>query len=69
MTADDVARGETITRSEGLADPDPAVRLAAWHNLARQHITVEHCMSLARNGFPELAAELMRQRGDLPDEQ
>ncbi|CPR10498.1 hypothetical protein BN971_01884 [Mycobacterium bohemicum DSM 44277] len=45
-------------------DPDPTVRLANWHALARQHISADLCLRLARNGFSELAAELMRQRGD-----
>ena len=47
-------------------DPDPSVRLAAWHGIARQHISVDMCDRLARNGFPDLALELLHQRGDLP---
>jgi hypothetical protein len=46
--------------------PEAATRLANWHAIARQHITPEACMRFARDGFPRLAAELMRQRGDLP---
>jgi hypothetical protein len=49
----------------GLADPDPTVRLAYWRNIARRHISVQTCMDLADKGFPELARELMRQRGDI----
>lgn len=49
----------------GLADPVPAIRLENWHAMARQHISVDNCLSLARHGFKDLAAELMRQRGDL----
>jgi hypothetical protein len=45
---------------------DPAVRLKNWHALAREHISAEMCTRLAHNGFPDLALELMRQRGDLP---
>ena len=50
----------------GLADPDPAVRLAVWRSIARKHVTAGVCDSLARCGFPALACELLRQRGDLP---
>lgn len=46
-------------------DPDPAVRLANWYAIAREHISTEMCDRLARNGFPDLALELLRQRGDL----
>ncbi len=49
----------------GLADPIPAVLLATWHTMTRRHISVENCLSLARNGFKDLATELMRQRGDI----
>jgi hypothetical protein len=52
--------------SDDCCDPDPAVRLANWHQRARRHISVEVCDRLARNEFPDLAFELLRQRGDLP---
>ena len=45
-------------------DPDPAVRLANWQAIARKHISVATCDRLARNGFAELAIELLRQRGE-----
>jgi hypothetical protein len=47
----------------GLSDPDPTIRLAFWRNLIRQRISIEVCADLARQGFPELARELMRLRG------
>ena len=47
-------------------DPDPAVRLENWRELCRRHISEKMCDWLARNGFQELALELMRRRGDLP---
>src|SRR5262245_31577556 len=66
--SDDIERGKQIIDS-GIGafntDPDPAVRLANWHNIARAHISVEMCERLARNGFPELAEALLRQRGDV----
>jgi hypothetical protein len=49
----------------GLADPDPAARLAFWRELARRHISAEMCDRLARADLPELALEPLRQRGDL----
>jgi hypothetical protein len=53
-------------RLVGLCDPDPAARLGFWHQLARGHISHKTCVHLARGGFPELAAEFLRLRGDLP---
>jgi hypothetical protein len=47
----------------GLADPIPAMRLAYWHQLAREHISVDVCRSLWRLGFKALAMELMRLGG------
>ena len=49
----------------GLADPDPAVRLAIWRSSPRKHIPIEVCMDLADLGWPELGRELMRLRGDV----
>ena len=46
---------------------DPKARLATWRGIARKHISAEMCTRLARQGFEDLAAELMRQRGDLDD--
>jgi hypothetical protein len=54
-----------MSGNDGLYNPDPGVRLATWRGIAREHISAGLCARLARNGFPELAAELMRQRGDL----
>jgi hypothetical protein len=59
------AREQGWPADVGLADPDPAVRLATWRQIAREHIPIELCMDLADRGFPELARELMRQRGDV----
>lgn len=42
-----------------------AVRLESWQAIARRHVSVEVCMDLARQGFPEMARGLMRARGDL----
>jgi hypothetical protein len=42
-----------------LYDPDPAVRLAAWRELAgNAGITADTCDRLARSGFPEAASGL-----------
>jgi hypothetical protein len=49
----------------GLADPNAVMRLEAWHQLARLHISADVCADLAKHCFPELAHELMRQRGDI----
>lgn len=43
-------------------DPDPAVRLANWRAIARQHISVETCLRLARFGMPDLAREQLTVR-------
>ncbi len=50
---------------DGLADPDPAMRLARWRNLAEKQISIAVCADLATQGFPELARELLRLRGDI----
>lgn len=59
------ARREAAATQRGLLNPDPAVRLATWHGLARRHVSVEMCTRLARGGFPGIARDLMRLRGDL----
>jgi dienelactone hydrolase len=43
---------------------DQQARLDEWHAHARNHISVEMCERLARNGMAALAIELMRQRGE-----
>lgn len=47
---------------------DPVVRLERWRMLARA-VSVEQCRHLGRSGFPMLARELLRLRGDAESEQ
>jgi hypothetical protein len=54
-----------VSADKRLWDPDPQVRLHAWNDLARTYISAETCDRLARHGFTETAAGLLRARGDL----
>ena len=65
VVSDDEAARKAVGVGAFNDHPDPAVRLENWRNIARRHISAETCDRLARNGFPELAVELMRQRGDI----
>ena len=60
--------GGTSRREAALAGAGAlsATAYTSWlHRLARTHISLDVCRGLAKRGFPEIARELMRQRGDI----